>query len=481
MRRHFLTLFTGTTLSALLLGATVALSQAEPAPPHSTASTPAPAKATAAARNAKMQQAVERLVETIDRYGGTVGVHVMDIATGEQLATHAASKPFNPASNMKVLTAAAALWKLGPNHKYRTALYGRRSGSSVGNLVLRSYGDPSLETKDLWELSGGLNRWGIQRVKGDILVDQSYFDDRYVPPGFEQQPHEWAYFRAPVSAVALDANTLTMHVAPTRSGERALVTFAPAGFVDLRGRVRTGSAGSAQNVTLRLEASGQRLNARVGGAIPEDSSRLRVTKRVADPTLFAGYALRAILTRQGIEVTGKVKAGGSKARHRLTLHNSAPLAKLLYRLGKDSDNFYAEMIFKSLNGGKERQGLSSESGAEVVRTYLKAINAETKGVDIRNGSGLFDTNRLTPRLLTTVLSAAYKDESMRPEFVSHLAVGGQDGTLQRRFRDKRSRGRVRAKTGTLAAVAALSGYVMRSGSDAPRPQQRRVCDAGTQM
>ena len=294
-----------------------------------------------------------------------------DVASGKVLAEHAAGTPFNPASNMKLLTAAAALWKLSANHTYQTALYGRRSGSTVGDLVLRSYGDPSLTTKDLWDMTHALQRWGIRQVKGDVLVDQSFFDDQYVPPGFEQQPHEWAYFRAPVSAIALNANTVTMHVAPRRSGS-ALVSFAPEGFVDLVGRVRTGGAGSAQNVTLTLEPKGQRLEARVGGSLPEDSTRLRFTKRIDDPTLFAGYALYALLVEQGVKVDGKVRAGGQKARGRLTLHRSAPLGTLLHRLGKDSDNFYAEMIFKSLAGDKKRRGLSAESGAEVVRGLPRA-------------------------------------------------------------------------------------------------------------
>ncbi|MFW5741433.1 MAG: D-alanyl-D-alanine carboxypeptidase/D-alanyl-D-alanine-endopeptidase [Myxococcota bacterium] len=461
---------TATAVAALgtlaLLEAPVAHSQPDPsANPNAPASSTAPSSR--AHRNAAMQKAVHQLVQRIDRYGGKVGVHVVDVTTGNVLAEHAAGTPFNPASNMKLLTAAAALWKLSPNHTYRTALYARRRGSTVGDLVLRSYGDPSLKAQDLWAMSQALGRWGIKRVDGDVLVDQSFFDDVIIPPGFDQQPNEWACFRAPVSAVPLNANAVTMHVAPRRSGSAALVSFAPDGFVDVVGRVRTSAPGSAQNVTLSLVPNGQRLEARVGGSIPEDSNRLRFPKRVDDPTLSAGYALYAILIEQGIEMKGKVRAGGEKARRRLTLHRSAPLGTLLHHLGKDSDNFYAEMIFKGLASGGKRRGLTADSGAEVVKAYLKEIGVEDEGIVIRNGSGLFDTNRLTARSLTTVLRAAYEDHTMRAEYVAHLAVSGVDGTLRWRFRDKSSRGRVRAKTGTLASVASLSGYVMRDGPHAP--------------
>jgi len=451
----------GGVLSALLVsGSPVARSQPDPSTSGSASTPPT-------AYNTTIQKAVYDLAQRIDRYGGTVGVHVVDVATGRVLAEHAAGRSFNPASNMKLLTAAAALWKLSPAHTYKTALYGHRRGRHLGDLVLRSYGDPSLQTKDLWAMTHALHRWGITRIEGDVLVDHSYFDEQFVPPGFDQQPNEWAYFRAPVSAIALNRNTVTMHVAPKRSGEMALVTFAPEGFVDVTGRVRTKSAGSAQSVRLELVPQHQRLEARVGGSIPEDSSRLRITRRVDDPTLYAGYALYAILVKQGIEVEGKVKAGGEKAGRRLTLHSSAPLSNLIHRLGKDSDNFYAEMIFKGLAGGSKRRRLTSESGAEVVRAYLEEVDADDEDIVIRNGSGLFDTNRLTARSLTTVLRSAYRDPNMRPEYLAHLSVGGVDGTLRWRFRDRRSRGRVRAKTGTLASVASLSGYVMRPGHDAP--------------
>jgi len=406
-----------------------------------------------------MQDAVEDLVRTITRYGGTVGVQVVEVETGRVLASHQAMEPMNPASNMKVVTAAAALWKLGAQHRYPTALYGERKGANVGDLVLRGYGDPSLATKDLWELTRGLHREGIQKVTGDILVDQSYFDDAYVPPGFEQQPDEWAYFRAPVSAIALERNTVTLHVKPTRSGERALVTFAPSGFVDVSGAVTTKGAGSAQSVTLSVEGRDGRLHATVGGTIAEDSSRLRLDKRIDDPTLYAGHVLRALLEQEGIEVTGKVRAGGTKARRRITMVMSEPLSELLPELGKESDNFYAEMIFKGLAGNKKRRGLTSEEGAQVVGAYLEQIGANTEGVVIRNGSGLFDTNRLTASLLTTVLRASYLDPSVEPEFVSQLSVAGRDGTLRWRLREGRTRGNVRAKTGTLSSVTSLSGYV----------------------
>jgi D-alanyl-D-alanine carboxypeptidase/D-alanyl-D-alanine-endopeptidase (penicillin-binding protein 4) len=270
-----------------------------------------------------------------------------------------------------------------------------------------------------------------------------------------------------VSAVALEFNTVTMHVTPGEKGGAALVTFAPEGFVDVTGRVDTGAAGTAQSVTLTIEPNGRRLRAIVGGSIPEDSRRLRFARRVDDPTLLAGYALKQLLQDQGIDVQGDAREGGAGARARLTMHESPPLHALVARLGKDSDNFAAEMLFKSLGGKEKRQGLQSADAVKVVRRYLEEIGVHDAGIVIRNGSGLFDSNRLTAHALTTVLRDMHGRPSLRHEFVGHLAVAGVDGTLRWRLRGERTRRMVRAKTGTLASVTALSGYVLSQDDGAP--------------
>src|SRR4029077_3565841 len=143
-----------------------------------------------------------------------------------------------PASNAKLYTAACALATLHGDHRYETTLSGRIKGSVVaGSLVLRGYGDPSLRSADLWELAQDLKGRGIRKIEGDVVVDQRFFDEQTTPPAFEQQPNEWAGFRAPVSAVALDENCITMTVRPGAVGNAARVEFSPPGFVDSEGSI----------------------------------------------------------------------------------------------------------------------------------------------------------------------------------------------------------------------------------------------------
>ena len=195
-----------------------------------------------------------------------VGVEVMEVESGAVLASYGEHVPLNPASNAKVFTAAASLALLHGSFRYQTTVGGTVKGSAVdGPLVLRSNGDPSLTTDDLYGLARDVMAHGVKRVDGDILVDQRFFDGETTPPAFEQQPNEWAYFRAPVSAVAVNENTVTLRVRPTQDGQNAIAFFDPPGFVDVEGSVKTRGAG-ADTVGLALTANGKRLSAKLSGA-----------------------------------------------------------------------------------------------------------------------------------------------------------------------------------------------------------------------
>lgn len=397
-----------------------------------------------------------------------VGIEIMEIDSGAVWASHGEHTALNPASNAKVFTAAASLALLHGSFRYQTTLSGALKGTTVdGPLVLRSNGDPSLQTEDLYGLVRDLVARGVKKIEGDIVVDQRFFDGETTPPAFEQQPNEWAYFRAPVSAVAINENTVTLHVRPTQDGQNAHVSFDPPGFVDIDGAVKTKGSG-ADTVGLALAPNGKRLTAKLSGAVAEDAKLVHYVRRVEDPTLLAGYALRSVLEDRGIKVTGDVKPGqgGGKATV-LARHESAPLSTLLYSLGKQSDNFYAEMIFKSLGGERKGRPAKSADAAEVVTKWLAAGNMLEPGTVIKNGSGLFDANRVTAHGVTLVLRDAWNDPSRRAEMVAELAIGGVDGTLHKRFRNRAKHMAIRAKTGTLDDTIALSGYVLAPPGKSP--------------
>ncbi|WP_394833217.1 D-alanyl-D-alanine carboxypeptidase/D-alanyl-D-alanine-endopeptidase [Pendulispora rubella] len=388
-----------------------------------------------------------------------VAVAILDCDTGHYLATANEHTALNPASNAKVFTAGAALSLLGPDHRYETALFGTsKDGEVQGPLVLRGHGDPSLSTADLYALAEELHAQGVRRVSGDLLVDQHLWDEQTTPPAFEQQPNEWAAFRAPIAALSVNENTVTLSVRPTQAGSPAVVSFDPPGFVDVDGTVAT--AEGRDSVVLALSGNGKRLAAKVSGSVGSDARVVRYTRRVDDPSLLPGYVLRAMLDKVGIKVAGEVKVGTATKGNLLARHESEPVSQLLYALGKQSDNFYAEMIFKTMGSEvKGRPGKSADA-AEVVSRWVTKIGAGDTGLAIKNGSGLFDANRTTPTSLVLFLRAMWRDAAVQPEFIAQFATGGVDGTLHKRFRATRHHGAIRAKTGTLQDAIALSGYVL---------------------
>jgi D-alanyl-D-alanine carboxypeptidase/D-alanyl-D-alanine-endopeptidase (penicillin-binding protein 4) len=392
--------------------------------------------------------------------GGAFGACALGLGAEEAtLGAVDADVAVNPASNQKLVTAAVALRRLGAQHAFTTGLFGRAREGEVPSLVLRSDGDPSLTSADLARLAAELRAQGVAQV-GDILVDQSAFDDQFVPPAFEQQPDEWAAFRAPVSAVAVDRNSVLVSIAPGRAGEPARVELSPSGFVDVEGEIRTSPKGRRAMPRVGLVPRGQRLLARLSGAVSEGSETLRYRQRVDDPRLLAGYALRAALSACGIGVSGEVRQGGADESHELVVRRSKPLAALLPELGKASDNFSAEMVLRAV-GRRGRSGpASSAAGIEAARAFLDELGVSDAGTRIGNGSGLFDANRLSPRTMARLLVAVAHDATLAPDFLAQLAVAGVDGTLKGRFARLAARRSVLAKTGTLRDVVALSGYVL---------------------
>ena len=414
----------------------------------------------------ELQAAVRSLVNDRSLKDALVSIVIMDCDSGAVLAQSGEHVVVNPASNAKLYTAAAALAILHGSHRYQTTLSGTIKANAASGLVLRGHGDPSLRTQDLWAMVHELKAHGAKRVEGDIVVDQRFFDDQTTPPAFEQQPNEWAAFRAPVSAVALNGNTVTLTVRPQSVGSNAVSFFDPPGFVEVEGTVKTADGG-ADTVGLELTKTGEggrKLAAKLSGSVSVDSHLVRYTKRVDDPQLLAGYALRAILEDSGVKVAAEVKLGPKDAKEGkgnvLARHESEPLSTLLYALGKNSDNFYAEMIFKSIAAEAKTRPAKSQDAAEIVTKWLEKNDLGDTGLVVKNGSGLFDANRTTAHSMAKLLRFAWQDAGIKNEYVAQLSIGGVDGTLHKRFRDVRSHRAIRAKTGTLDDAIALSGYVL---------------------
>ncbi|MCB9591675.1 MAG: D-alanyl-D-alanine carboxypeptidase/D-alanyl-D-alanine-endopeptidase [Sandaracinaceae bacterium] len=391
-----------------------------------------------------------------------VGVAVVDIRTGRPVFQHHAERPMNPASNQKLVTAFAALRLLGADFSMRTAAQGSIEGGAVrGGLALRGFGDPDLDYGDLVELARDVRLAGVDRVDR-VIVDATYFDDQILPAAFDQQPNEVAAFRAPIGAVSVERNAYVLRVMPgADAGATARVELLGAGYFDLTNRITTSATG-APNVIAdqRTGDSPTQMILRLSGSVPATVRGVSYRRRIENPLYWSGHVFRDALRSQGIEVGDRVSVEATPAGAPvLATHQSPPVGTLIHALGKHSDNFVAEMLFRVMGAERHQPG-RGEDGVAAVRGALDDAGIDTAHIDIVNGSGLFDGNRIAPQRLADLLVTAYRDPAVRPDFVASLSIAGVDGTMSRRLRDLPAPRIVRVKTGTLAAVIALSGYVL---------------------
>jgi len=424
--------------------------------------------------HAAAQAIFERLRAAITRRSGKLHAVVLDLELGQAVVLHRPSEAVNPASNMKLLTAAAALDLLGPAYTFRTELFARIDEQGrAARLVVRGGGDPALTSSDLFRLAESAALQGLREVQ-ELEVDQSLFDTPYVPPAFESQPGEWAAFRAPISALAVEANTVTLNVLPSRADAPARTWYEPPGVVLAEGVVATRPNGAGDRVAWTLDVSVDPMlpTSKLGGSIAEDLGRQRYTRRLEDPRRAPGLVLQHWLSLLGVKVTGHARVSSSaEARPaRLTYVTSPPLGELLLPLGKDSDNFTAEMLLVALSSSLPEASdgkWSSARGGAALRKWLESGGIPLEGVTLKNGSGLFDANRVTAEVIALVLARMEARPEVFAEYLAQLSVYGTDGTLRNRMAKSEDRSRVRAKTGTLADVDAVSGYVLRTGGARP--------------
>lgn len=400
------------------------------------------------------------LVRTAD-LGDGLGVVVANATTGERLYTLAAETPRNPASNMKLVTAAAALTELGAEYRLRTTLSGEIGPEgAVDTLVLKGEGDPSLTFADLLSLARRLTDLGVRRVE-NIIVDGSSFDEQTLPPAFEQQPGEVASFRAAVAAVSVDRNAYELRVAPGPVADApASVILRCPDYFALESTLTTTAAGTPK-ISADQRAKDELLALRLSGAVPLGIRGVAYERRVESPLSYAGYCMRAALKTVRVAGALRVKAGvGPTGLAALAIHESAPLSALLLPVGKNSDNFVAEMLLKVIGAHATHRSGSSQAGTARAQELLETATVPKGAVTMVNGSGLFKGNAIAPDHIVKVLLLAYRNPAIRSEYIAQLAIGGVDGTLHGRLNDLPKARVVRAKTGTLDDAIALSGYVL---------------------
>ena len=405
-----------------------------------------------------------------------VSVVVVDPESGKSIYAKNEKSGLNAASNVKIVTEAAGLALLGPEFRWKTSVLGTVSpeggkavtaGELRGDLYVKTSGDPSLSTQDLSGLAASLAATGLRKVRGGLVIDASAFDSATLAPAFEQK-NDSAAFRAPSSAASLNGNVITVTITPAASaGAPARVMLEPASAaVILSGTVTTAAKGPAAPEVETSDAGNGQTRVTVAGRVLLGSEARVLQRRVATPETYFAQTFKQVLAKRGITIDKPVREGSAPkdGLRVLATHESPTLAVVVHELGKRSSNFAAEQLLRTLGAETLGRPGTWQKGLESVARYLEGAGLPRGSYVMKNGSGLYDSNRFSAEQMALVLRAAMRDFRIASEFLASLAVGGADGTLAHRMAGSASERYVRAKTGTLANVSCLSGIVGAPGS-----------------
>jgi D-alanyl-D-alanine carboxypeptidase/D-alanyl-D-alanine-endopeptidase (penicillin-binding protein 4) len=399
------------------------------------------------------------------------GIVVLRVGDPRPVVSVNGDRPLVLASTTKLFTSAAALDRLGPAYRFRTRLYrdGEISPDGVlaGHLVVVGGGDPGLSGRWYdddplavfrpWAQS--LVRRGLREIRDGLVLDASFFDDVRVHPDWPAE-QEARWYQAPVSALSYNDNVVLVRASGgIRPGAPALLGFDPLGppLLNLISQVVTASRRT--RVGVRREAGSHTVVA--AGAVGRNRTWTGDVT-VPDPPLYLAGALAQVLGESGIRVSGPptVAREAAPAVPRVLLHtHETPLLPVLAVCNKRSQSFFAEQILKTLAAETRGRG-TWENGRAEVRAFLSGLGLDPQRYDLADGSGRAHTNRASAGAYADFLEALATKWSHFEDFRSTLAVSGEsDGTLRHRLQREATRGKVFAKTGNVAGVSTLCGYV----------------------
>lgn len=416
--------------------------------------------------------------------GARHGVLVVSLDRGDTLFSLNPDLPLAPASNLKLYSTAAALYYLGPAFRFSTYLLADgpvEDGVLRGDLLLYGTGDPAMSgrllpgsTSALQALADTLASRGVREVTGDLVGDGSYFDNQWIGEGWKEADR-MSWYAAPIGALGVAENLVTLRVTPGAVGDPARVTTSP-GTRELAvvNRVRT-VAGSGASV--RFEHGDQTLV--VTGRIGRGHAGVVRGLPVTDPANYAAAVLRDLLADRGIRVRGRVRevedpagsrvglagrtARGAEPPRVLAVHLSPPLTELVTVANHVSHNLFADALLKTVGRVALGEGTFA-GGARAIQYFLECETAaDTARLRVVDGSGLSRFNRTTARITIQLLDYMARSGTEEAYRLSLPEAAGPRGL--RRMQGTAAAGNLRAKTGTIQHVSSLSGYVRASDGE----------------
>lgn len=415
---------------------------------------------------ATLEALPEDVAQSLQRYGLSargLSVYVHEIGQPEPLLAVGADVPRNPASTMKLLTTLVALEELGPAWTWKTEAYTRapiRNGVLGGDLYIKGYGDPYLVIEHFWRFLRALRKAGLNEIRGDLVIDQSYFEPTAgLPSDFDRRPNR-AYNVQP-RALMVNFQAVQFRFLPRPRGMQIIADPQPAQFtIDNRVRMNAGSCGGgARAVSMRSAGRADKQKLIFNGRYSMHCGEEELYRVVAESSDYIHGVFKTLWQELGGQFNGKLREGTVPENLEL-LHTatSPPLSELIRVVNKYSNNVMTRQLLLTLGAEKYGAPGSVLKGIEAIKDWLKQRQLHFPELVLENGSGLSRDERISARHLGAVLLAAWQSPYM-PEFLASLPILSMDGTLRRRNGGDLS-GRAHLKTGSLDNVRTQAGILL---------------------
>lgn len=395
--------------------------------------------------------------------GFNTGVSILSLSTGRVLYQHNANRGFVPASTLKLFTGIAALDYLGPHFQFKTRFLTNsgaqiQNGVLTGNLYIKFSGDPYLTLDDLKDMLEGLNEQHINRVQGNIVIDDTVIDRSTWPPGRVIDDRIFCY-AAPVTATIINRNCFSVSVKPNHLLHPTIT----------KSNTNLGIVIDNHAVTKHLRQKGYSLDLKpntasknhytLSGYLSPKMGPLSFAVALQNPNLATYDIVAGLLRKYSIRYSNLIYGKTPPLAKSLAENSSPELAFLIKNMLKKSDNLIADSLLKKLG----EQYFSVQGSWKTGRNAVQAILANKTDIDFKqlvmvDGSGLSRNNIVTPNAFVKLLNFAYTQLPDSDLFFESLPQSGIDGTLKHRLGGS-ALGKIHAKTGSMHGISSLAGYV----------------------
>jgi D-alanyl-D-alanine carboxypeptidase/D-alanyl-D-alanine-endopeptidase (penicillin-binding protein 4) len=418
----------------------------------------------------KFEKAVESFLQQLEYKNASVGIHMLDLESGETLFSLNAEKLLIPASTMKLVTSATALELLGADYRFETKLgYTGDAGNNnilQGDLVVVGGGDPALGSEhfnnyyfnffEVWAQK--IKMAGIQKVEGDLILDGSIYDSEKVPATWIWEDIG-NYYGAGANGLTIYDNLFRIAFnTPKKAGKTTNITSL---YPKIEGLKISNEVISADNSSDLAFVFGSPLDKTrvIRGTIPRNRKAFTIKAAVHHPEEILAQELIKYLAKKGVFVEGRVRFNkvDQKDFQTVYIQESPTLAEIIKVLNHKSINLFAEHLVKQI--AAERNGVGKrEAGIEIIKEYWQSNGISTESLFMEDGSGLSHFNAVPPIFFTTVLSYMAKESSNKIEFLNSLPAAGK-GTLSSFSPQLFPNNTLKAKSGSMTRVRCYGGYL----------------------